>query len=194
MKLYSLLVLSLLVLIVGCQTSRKVQRIDEKAQIDLSGRWNDTDSKLVAEEMIRDVLSRPWLSEFTVIKVKKPAVIVGLVKNKTHELISTETFIKDIEREFINSGKVSVVQAGEAREELRDERADQQEYAATETIKKWGREKGADFMLQGVVNSIVDKEGNQKVVFYQIDLELTDMETNEKAWLGNKKIKKFITN
>ena len=194
MKLYPLVVLSLLFLIFGCQTSRKVQRVDEKAQIDLSGRWNDTDSKLVAEAMIKDALSRPWLQEFTNVKAQKPAIIVGLVKNKTHELISTETFIKDIEREFLNSGRARVVQAGDAREELRDERADQQEYASQETIKKWGMEKGADFIMQGVVNSIVDKEGNQKVVFYQIDLELTDMETNEKVWIGNKKIKKFITN
>ncbi len=144
--------------------------------------------------MIGDALSRPWLQEFTTTRAQKPTIIVGLVKNKTHELISTETFIKDIEREFINSARVKVVQAGEAREELRDERADQQEYASPETIKRWGRERGADFIMQGVVNSIVDKEGNQKVVFYQIDLELTDMETNEKVWIGNKKIKKVITN
>ena len=49
-------------------------------------------------------------------------------------------------------------------------------------------------MMQGVVNSIVDQEGNQKVVFYQTDLELTNLETNEKVWIGNKKIKKVVTN
>lgn len=194
MKRYLLMLLPILLLMIGCQTSRQVQRIDEREQVDLSGRWNDTDSRLVAEEMIRDALSRPWLPEFTTAKGQRPTVIVGLVRNRTHELISTETFIKDIEREFVNSGRVRLVQAGEAREELRDERADQQEFASPETIKRWGRELGADFILQGVVNSIVDKEGNRTVVFYQVDLELTDMETNEKVWIGNKKIKKFITN
>jgi penicillin-binding protein activator len=194
MKIYLLLLFSMLFLVAGCSTSRQVQRVDAKTQIDLSGRWNDTDSKLVAEEMIKDVLSRPWLQDFVADKGDRPTVIVGLVKNKTHELISTDTFIKDIEREFINSGRVRVVQAGEAREELRDEREDQQQYASSETIKQWGRERGADFMMQGVVNSIVDQEGNQKVVFYQTDLELTNLETNEKVWIGNKKIKKVVTN
>lgn len=194
MKSYLMLLFSLLFLAIGCQTSRQVQRVDERTQIDLSGRWNDTDSKLVAEAMIKDALARPWLPEFTNNRGQRPTVIVGLVRNRTHELISTETFIKDIEREFVNSGRVRLVQAGDAREELRDERADQQEYASPETIKRWGRERGADFMMQGVVNSIVDKEGNRRVVFYQIDLELTDIETNEKVWIGNKKIKKFITN
>ena len=178
----------------ACSTSRQVERIDPGQQMDLSGRWNDTDSKLVAEEMVKDGLSRVWLTDYIAAVGRKPVIIVGYIKNKTHELISGETFIKDIEREFINSGKVKVVQAGAAREELRAERSDQQDFASMETMKKWGQEKGADFILQGVINSIVDTEGKQKVVYYQIDLELTDLESNEKAWIGTKKIKKLVTN
>ena len=180
-------------ILVQC-SSRQVTRIAENEQVDLSGRWNDTDSRLVAEEMVKDALSRNWIMEFAQTKSQKPAIIVGIIKNKTHELISTETFIKDIEREFINSSKVKVVQAGDEREKLRDERADQQEYASVATTKRWRQEKGADFMLQGVVNSIVDVDNNKKVVFYQVDLECSDLETNEKVWLGTKKIKKFIKN
>ena len=102
--------------------------------------------------------------------------------------------IKDIEKAYINSGLVGVVQAADARKELREERNDQQTYSSEETKKKWGLEKGADFMLNGVITSIVDQYGNNKLVFYQIDLELTDLQTNEKVWIGDKKIKKAITN
>jgi uncharacterized protein (TIGR02722 family) len=181
-------------LMLGCATSRQVQRMDPGQQMDLSGRWTDTDSRLVAEEMVKDGLSRVWLTDYIAEEGRKPVIIVGFIKNKTHELISSETFIKDIEREFINSGKVKVVQAGAAREELRAERSDQQDFASLETMKEWGQEKGADFILQGVINSIVDTEGKQKVVYYQVDLELTDLESNEKAWIGTKKIKKLVTN
>lgn len=189
-----ILILILIVFTFACCTTRKVTRMDEETQVDLSGRWNDTDSRLVAAEMAKDGLSRNWITDFIEAKGKKPAVIVGIIKNKTHELISTDTFIKDMEREFINSGKVKVVQAGDEREKIRDERQDQQEYASNETVKRWKQEKGADFMLQGVINAILDNTGNKKVVFYQIDLELSDIETNEKVWLGTKKIKKFIKN
>ena len=48
---------------------------------------------------------------------------------------------------------------------------------------------GADFMLQGTINSIVDSYKKEKVVYYQIDLELTNLETNEVVWMGDKKIK-----
>lgn len=178
--------------IVGCDTAKKVTRVDDKSQIDLSGRWNDVDSRLVSEEMVKDGLSRAWLTDFLEAKGKKPTVIVGTVKNKSSEFINTETFINDMEREFINSGKVKVVQGGAAREELRKERGDQQDYASVATIKKWGQEKGADFILQGVVNSITDADAKQKVVYYQVDLSLTDLESNEKVWIGTKKIKKIV--
>lgn len=174
--------------------SRKVERIDPTQQTDLSGRWNDTDSRLVSNEMISDCMAKPWRTEFTAAKGKKPVVIIGTVRNKTTEHIESETFIKDIEKAFINSGLVSVVQAGDARKELRDERNDQQTFASENTKKKWGLEKGADFMLNGLITSIVDQYGKNKVVYYQVDLELTNLETNEKVWIGDKKIKKAIQN
>ena len=192
-KTIVIMVLCSVLSMVGCST-RRVERVDPRAQIDLSGRWNDTDSRLVALEMIDDSLARVWLTDFIEANSKKPTVIVGLVKNKSHELISTDVFIKDMERAFINSGKVRVVQAGAAREELRDEREDQQNFASPATMKKWGMEQGADFILQGVINTIVDSGKKEKLVFYQVDLELTNIETNEKVWLGTKEIKKVISN
>lgn len=177
-------------LVSGCV--RQVSRVDEEAQIDLSGRWNDTDSRLVSEEMVQDALGRYWITDFTEAKGKKPTIIVGMVKNKSNEHISTDTFIKDIEREILNSGRARIVQSAEFREQLRDERADQEKFASEETMKEWGRERGADFMLQGVVNSMSDRNRREKLVFYQVDLELTNIETNEKVWIGNKKIKKVV--
>ena len=184
----------ILISVNGCFSTRQVERVDPDEQIDLSGRWNDTDSGLVAEEMVNDGLSRPWLTNFTDSNGQKPTIIVGLVINKTHELINTETFIRNIEREFLNSGRIRIVQAGEAREKLRDERADQGDFASLETTKKWGQERGADFIMQGVINSIVDTYNNRKVVYYQVDLDLSHLESNEKVWIGTKKIRKFIKN
>ncbi len=193
LKISCIAFICLTLVLVGCQTTPRVQRIETTEAIDLSGRWNDTDSRLVAEEMIADSLNRPWLMNYVENTGRKPAVIVGTVLNRTHELISTETFIRDMERAFINSGNVRVVQSAEAREELRDERADQQQFADPETAKRWRRELGADFMLQGVINSIVDSQDRQRLIYYQVDLELTNIETNEKVWLGSKQIRKFIS-
>ena len=176
----------------SCDTSKTVTRVDEREQIDLSGRWNDVDSRLVAAEMVNDGLSRVWLQDFVEAEGRKPAIIVGLVRNRSSEHIATETFINDIEREYINSGKVRLVQGGEFREELRAEKADQQNNATLETVKRFGNELGADFIMQGSVNSITDANTRTKVVYYQVDMELTNIETNEKVWIGSKKIKKVV--
>lgn len=175
-------------------SKHSVTRVSPDQQIDLSGRWNDTDSKLVAEEMIRDVLNRPWKEDFSRSKGKKPTIIVGMISNKSSEHIEPETFIKDMEREFINSGMVRVVQNSVFREKIREERAQQGEFASVETQAKWGKELGADFMLFGVINSTVDSYKKEKVNNYKINLELANLETTEKVWIGDKEIKKYIKN
>lgn len=177
----------------GCSSSKTVQRVDADQQIDLSGDWNDTDSRLVAEEMIKDVVSRPWLQDFRTGSNRAPTVIVGTVKNRSSEHIPTIPFIKNLERELINSGKVDFVANKEERTEVRDERADQQENASAETMKKFQKETGADFMLRGDISTIIDQEGGDKVKFYQVNLELVNIETNRTAWVGEKKIKKFVS-
>lgn len=174
---------------------RKITRVDSKEVVDLSGRWNDTDSRLVSDEMIGDLLTARWLPVYESHNSnKRPVMVVGTISNKSHEHINTETFIKDIEKAIVKNGSVRLVQAGEKRQELRTEREEQnQGYVSPETAKKWGLELGADFMLQGTVNSIVDTYKKEKVVFYQIDLELTNLETNEVVWIGDKKIKKQVS-
>ncbi|MBD3421291.1 MAG: penicillin-binding protein activator LpoB [Chitinivibrionales bacterium] len=172
----------------------KVTRISVDSTTDLSGKWNDTDSRLVAEEMINDCLSRPWYLNDYKNRTEPPTIIVGKVRNKSHEHINVETFIKDLERTLINSGKVEFVANKDERIQLRQEKRDMMAgNAADETVKEAGNETGADLMLIGSINTIADQEGNKRVMFYQVDLELIEILTNKKLWIGNKKIKKYIT-
>jgi uncharacterized protein (TIGR02722 family) len=185
---------ALLTLAFTACTTHKVTRIDPKEQTDLSGRWNDTDARLVAEEMTKDATARPWRANFERDKSRKPVIIIGLVENRTSEHIDEEVFIKNMEREFVNQGTIRIVQGSTFREKIREERADQQKYASMDSQKKWGKELGADFMLTGVMTSITDAYNKEKTSFYQVNLELTDLETNEKVWIGEKQIKKYIEN
>jgi hypothetical protein len=183
-----------IILITASCSSRQVTRIDPAATPDISGSWNNTDSRLTAEEMINQALSADWLNNHTQAKGKKPVVIVGMVTNKSHEHIEAETFMNDLERSFITTSKVGLVQSGKKREELRGEKADQQTNASQSTMKKFGLENGADYILQGSINSIVDAYKKKKTVTYQINLELTNIETNEVVWIGDKKIAKLVKN
>ena len=177
--------------VAGCY--KQVSRIDPTSVTDLSGRWNDTDSRLVANELISQSLGAPWVSRHTQLNGgEAPAVIVGTFRNRTMEHIATNTFISDLERAMINSGAVTMVASPEERDEIRDERTDQQEHARASTRSRMAYELGADYMLQGEITAIEDEEGREKVVFYQVDATLTDLESNVKVWAGQHKIKKYI--
>ena len=176
----------------GCGSGTKVTRVDTGVVTDLSGRWNDTDSRLVAETMVKEALNYPWLDNYTRSKGRQPVVVVGTVMNRSHEHINVQTFISDLQRELVNSQKVSFVAGKGEREELREERREQAVHAREDTQKSPGKEIGADFMLKGNISTILDESEGTKAVFYQVDLELVDLENNVKSWFGQKKIKKVV--
>jgi penicillin-binding protein activator len=186
------LLAALTVLLLAACGGTRVTRMDVDEVRDLSGRWNDTDSRLVAETMIQDCMNHPWITQYTTRAGKQPDVIVGMIRNRSSEHISTETFTKDLERSLINSGRANFVASAEERLGVRQERMDQDLHAAPESRNAPGMEAGADYMLTGTINSIVDQEGREKVVYYQVNLELIDMSNNRKVWIGDKKIKKFV--
>jgi len=179
-------------IITGCQTIA-TQRVETDSVTDVGDKWNDTDSRLVAEEMVQDALERPWLKQFKQSnKQKNPTVIIGAVKNRSHEHINVKTFVRDLERSLLNSGEVEFVASKSERDEIRDERFDQASNASEDTAKFDGEEVGADFMLKGELNSIVNKDGGKSVKFYQVNLTLIEISKNKKVWIGEKKIKKLI--
>ena len=186
--------LGLLGLLMSCSSTepakKSVERLDPNQTVDLSGKWNDTDSRQVADELINDALASPWLEESD-YKEKKPVITTGKIINKTSEHIDVTVFMKDLQRSIINSGKAKFVAARERREELRDEKRDQQQYAKEETIKQMANETGADVMFQGQISSVVDQADGKRLTYYQVDLEAVDLESGEIVWQGQKKIKKL---
>jgi penicillin-binding protein activator len=188
------LVLLVLVLIgfSGCGGETRVTRVDSGVVTDLSGRWNDTDSRMVAESMVKEALEYPWLNNFSQSKRRQPVVVVGTVMNNSHEHINVQTFVTDLERELTNSQKVTFVAAKNEREEVRTERKEQAMYSREDTQKSPGKEIGADYMMKGTIATILDEADGTKAMFYQIDLQMVDLESNAKVWYGQKKIKKVI--
>ena len=188
----TILFLTITLLMAGCASGPVVERKAVDTTIDLSGRWNDADSRMVSEEMIKDCLNRPWLQRFKIKHGGEPTVIVGRVKNRSHEHINVQTFVKNLERALINSGRVQFVASKGERAGIREERKDMAKHSSDETMKGPGQEIGADFMLIGVINTIRDDIGKKAVMYYQTNLELINLSTNIKVWIGVKKIKKLI--
>ncbi|MDR3343018.1 MAG: penicillin-binding protein activator LpoB [Treponema sp.] len=194
------LIVSIMVIamISACSSSPKVSRVDADTQVDLSGRWNDTDVRQVCESLINACLTAPRVSQYIQEYVAQhngdiPTVLVGSFKNTSSEHIDTSIISKMMENAIINSGKLEFVAGGDTRAELRAERQDQQGNASEETASSLGNETGANFLLTGSVKAMVDRAGNTSVRAYFVDAQLTNIETNRILWSDqNSDIKKII--
>ncbi|WP_147615288.1 penicillin-binding protein activator LpoB [Treponema pectinovorum] len=180
----------------GCaSTSSNVERISSSTQTDLSGYWNDTDVRIVAENLINQCVNARAIAAFSYGKNREPVVILGTFKNQSDEHIDTSILSKKFEIALINSGKVDFVASSSERGEVRNERNEQQTFASEATAKSLANETGADFMLIGSVKTIVDSSTKQRTRTYYVTAELIDIETNRKLWAGeDSSIKKLITN
>lgn len=179
----------------GCGGT-KVQRLDATQEVALTDRWNATDSRLVSEEMIDDMLSFPWINRWAQAnsdRNRQPTVLVMSVRNRSHEHIAVDTFINDLRRAMIRSGRVDFVAGGDVRDALREERKDQEFNATADTAAQLAAEHGANFALSGSIDSWVDQLDGTRVTNYQIDLTLIDIQTGRQVWMGQKKLQKQQT-
>ncbi|MBL0744908.1 penicillin-binding protein activator LpoB [Chryseolinea lacunae] len=176
----------------SCQ--RSVTRVTPDTAIDLSGRWNDSDSRIVADKMISELMTSEKFKEYAKEKGRKPAIVVGLIRNKTSEHIDADNYIKKLEVAIYNSNFAEVVESETFRDKLRQERAQQQDFADPATVSQWGKEIGASLMLFGDMTSETDTSNKKRVVNYITTLYLTDIETGKRVWYGQQEIKKFVKN
>lgn len=192
-RIFVFIVIAGLLFLFSCTgSSRRVARIAVDQTTDISGRWNDSDARMTAAYMVKDLLSRNWLTDFTEQNDEKPVLVVGKIQNRTSEHLDAAVFVREIEKELLNSGEVRFVASGKGRKSVRKERIEQQSYASVESAKEMANEQAADFMLTGAIVSVEDTFDGEKTVLYKVSLELVDVENNVKVWMGNKDIKKQI--
>ncbi len=181
-----------LALTTGCG-DQKITRTDENAVIDLSGNWNATDSRLVAEALIAQALQSPWADDFKKANNRTPVVKIGRIKPVTNgDVINTDIFANDLVRAIVNSGKARAVASTSESDQAREERKEQDVHASETTRKPGFQETGTDYLIIGTINVQDDQAGGKRQKFYSTDLKLTDVKTQEQVWFGNKKISKLV--
>ncbi|MBQ0039183.1 MAG: penicillin-binding protein activator LpoB [Treponema sp.] len=173
----------------------KVKRVDSDEIIDLDGFWNDSDVKIVCDNLIDQCVNSAGVKRKSA-KIEErtgevPSAIIGRIRNESSEHIDTSIIEMKFRNAIINSGVMNFVASKGERENLRDEKDDQQEHAVD--AKAQNNEIAADFMLMGSVKTIIQKEGKKSVRAYFVYVELVDIETNKILWTGeDDSIKKVV--
>lgn len=79
----------------------------------------------------------------------------------------------------------------EAREDISNEYDYQNSGMVSEETKKTpGGQTGADFIVNGRLDSIVQEVGKDKSVYYKLTLNMTNLKTGVIAWTNYKQIRK----
>lgn len=159
---------------------------DVKSENLLDDRWSETDMQQVVQDLVGKMLKH------RVIKNAKtpPIVMVTRLQNKTSEHIDTQSIMDMVRVELSNDGSVRFVDKA-AREDVADEYEYQNSgMVSNETKKGKGGQIGADFIINGRLDSIVKDINKQKTVYYKVTLNLTNLQSNIIEWTGYKELRK----
>ena len=165
----------------GCAATTK--SISPDADVHYDARYDFSDKQKIADDLTASLLNTVDMSG----SGKKPVLVVYPVANETSEHISTSGITDDIRLALLRAGKYRFVSKVQ-RDNLMAEQAHQQANVDASSQAAIGRQLGADFILSGTLRSIEKKQQKQwrlnkkEMVYYSLNLELTDLGTGEIAW------------
>jgi penicillin-binding protein activator len=159
---------------------------DVQTENNLNDLWSETDMQKTVADLVSGMTAHPAISNAK----RPPIVMVTKLQNKTNEHIDTQNIMDMIRVELSRGGKTAFVDK-EAREDVAEEYNYQNSgMVSDETKKKAGGQIGADFIVNGRLDSIVQEVGKDKTVFYKVTLNLTNLKTNIIVWSDYKQIRK----
>jgi uncharacterized protein (TIGR02722 family) len=172
----------------GCAATTRT--IDPDSGLHYDASYDFSDKKEIVKTLTDSLLTSPLVRT----EPDKPIVIVYGIANETSEHINTGGVTDDIRLSLLKSGQFRFINR-EQRDNLLKE-ADYQYagFVPPEQRIAEGRQLGADFILSGTLRSIEKKQPKQwrlnkrKLIFYSMNLEMTNLETGEITWADNVEI------
>lgn len=172
----------------GCGSKEFVRGTydDVDKENNLNDLWSETDMQKVVADLVASMTQ-----SYDISNAKRPPIVmVTKLQNKTSEHIDTQSIMDMVRVELSRGGRVSFVDK-EAREDV----AAEYEYQGAgnmseESKKSKGGQIGADFIINGRLDSIVQQAGKDKSVYYKVTLNLTNLKTNVITWSDYKQLRK----
>ena len=154
----------------------------------LDDRWSESDMQVAVRDLVQSATNHYAISNAK----RPPVVMVTRLQNKTSEHIDTESVMDMVRVELMRGGRVAFVDKA-AREDIAEEYEYQNSGMVNkETQKGKGKQVGADFIINGNLDSIVKQVGRKKTVYYKITLNMTNLSSGVIVWSDYKQIRKLF--
>lgn len=176
--------------LIGCSSNRQFSKGTYDQNIEdpnlLTDKWSESDMQAAVKELVASAVAHPVIANAK----RPPIVMVTRLQNKTSEHIDTQSITDMFTVELTNSGKVTFVDKA-AREDMAEEYDYQGSgMVSRESQKGKGGQIGADFIMNGRLDSIVQEVGKDKTVYYKLTMNLTNLKTGLIQWTGQKQLRK----
>lgn len=159
---------------------------DVERENNMNDLWSETDMQKTVHDLVQGLTSHQSIANAK----KPPVVMVTKLQNKTQEHIDTQNIMDMVRVELSRGGRVQFVDK-EAREDVAEEYNYQGSGMVSDTTKKGpGGQIGADYIINGRLDSNVQEVGKNKSVYYKVTLNLTNLRTNVVEWTDYKQIRK----
>lgn len=192
MKLYkslmmgSLLTAAMALSACGPKAFVKGEYDDPERENLMTDQWSETDMQKAVADMVASMVKSPVIANAKV----PPIVMVTGLQNKTSEHIDGQNIMDMVRVELSQTGKVAFIDK-EARQDIADEYNYQDSGMVSDTTKKGpGGQIGADFIVNGRLDSNVQEVGKDKTVYYKLTLNLTNLKTSVISWTNHKQLRK----
>lgn len=188
-KISGLLLSAILTLTLsGCVATTRT--LDPNVETHYDASYDFSDKKQIVSTLTESLLSSPNVRT----EPAKPVLIVYGVDNETSEHINTGGITDDIRLALINSGQYRFINRKQRDNLLAEADYQYAGFVPPEQRVAEGRQLGADYILSGTLRSIEKKQPRQwrlnkrELVYYSMNLELTDLESGEISWADNVEI------
>jgi uncharacterized protein (TIGR02722 family) len=177
------------------QGSGAVTYGDSKAVSAVANTFSTTDFQATAKTMVESLLVSPAISEAKT----KPRISFRDIANKTGEMIDTTTLSSRMRTDLQKANSIIVIRDsdGDFQNRIKDQQREQLGlYKSASPTAKGKSEPMSlaanrpDYILDGVLKSIVQRGGGIKQIDYYISLSLINVKTNEEVWSEDKDIRK----
>ncbi len=182
-------VIAVAVLATGCAATTRTLDPNEDT-IHYDANYDFSDKKEIVASLTDSLMNTPLLNR----ESGKPIIVTYGIANETAEHINTGGISDDIRLSLIKAGEYRFVNRKQRDNVLAEADFQYAGFVPPEQRIIEGRQLGANYILSGTLRSIEKNQPRQwrlnkrKLVYYSLNLEMTNIQTGEVSWADNVEI------
>jgi len=190
-RLNLVLLVLIISLLAGCGPTIRYEIKDEETVT--GSDWSAKDLKDVGEYMTASVKQSAFISS-PQYKSERPRWMMAKdLRNETDEHVNTRTIMEKIRTKLINEGFATFVDDQAIEDILNQLQLQQSGLFDDKTVTKIGKLVGARLILRGTISSIRKRTDRRDIIYYNITLQLVNIQTGEIVWTDEKEIQRLTS-